>query len=256
MTAGEMAHPGFRAALDRIAAGLAQPFAARDIILDLCLAQRLERDRGIGEAPARLAARVDHADRREHMVAPAREAVQQRALNVRRLGRRQDRATARDRRVARDHHFALAALDRRRLLLSEAQGVEARNLPLARTFINMGAHDAIGDDADAGEQVAPTRRGGGQNELGRHCAALGRALMLRNGREGTDLGKGAGAMRCHPSLPGRREAARRKPPAARRLRSAIMIVAEHEDAPPRWRSGEEAGLIAGRGRHGRACNDR
>src|SRR3546814_15632987 len=72
MTAREKADERLGAALDRIAARLAEPFTARDVTGDLGIGEAFERDYGIDQSGARGAARVDHADLRQAMLAPPR----------------------------------------------------------------------------------------------------------------------------------------------------------------------------------------
>src|SRR3546814_1922911 len=81
MTAREKADERLGAALDRIAARLAEPFTARDVTGDLGIGEAFERDYGIDQSGARGAARVDHADRRQAMMAPPRKQAEQAALD-------------------------------------------------------------------------------------------------------------------------------------------------------------------------------
>src|SRR3546814_16823955 len=100
MTAREKADERLGAALDRIAARLAEPFTARDVTGDLGIGEAFERDYGIDQSGARGAARVDHADRRQAMMAPPRKQAEQAALDRLFVGGRQDSAAARDGGVA------------------------------------------------------------------------------------------------------------------------------------------------------------
>src|SRR3546814_11843878 len=70
MTAREKADERLGAALDRIAARLAEPFTARDVTGDLGIGKAFERDYGIQQSGARRAARVGHAERPPAKMAP------------------------------------------------------------------------------------------------------------------------------------------------------------------------------------------
>ena len=120
MAARQEADERLGAALDRIAAGLAQPFAAGDVGVDLARLQPLEGDDGVGDTDARLAIRHQQADGGQAVMAPARQQAQQLALNVFGRGGRQDAAAERDGRVAGQHDGALLRTDRARLRLGKA----------------------------------------------------------------------------------------------------------------------------------------
>ena len=161
MAARQEADERFGAALDRVAAGLAEPFAAREIVVDLGGGERLERDDRVGDPGSHLAGRVDHADRGQTMVAPARQLAEQVALDFQRVGGRQDAAAERDRRVAGKHDLALGARNGAGLLDREAKRVRARRFGLARRFVDVGRFHARRHDAEPREQVAPAGRGRG-----------------------------------------------------------------------------------------------
>src|SRR3546814_1820003 len=109
MTAREKADERLGAALDRIAARLAEPFTARDVTGDLGIGEAFERDYGIDQSGARGAARVDHADRRQAMMAPPRKQAEQAALDRLVVGGRQDAAAERDRGVAGQNYVTRCA---------------------------------------------------------------------------------------------------------------------------------------------------
>ena len=70
MAARQEADEGFGAALDRVSARFAHPFAAFDIKVDLGGAQRLEGDDRIDDADPRPAVAIDDADPRPDMMPP------------------------------------------------------------------------------------------------------------------------------------------------------------------------------------------
>jgi hypothetical protein len=58
----------------------------------------------------------------------------------------------------------MARRHRRGLLAGEPLGVVGRLLVAARRLVDLGGVDEVGLQPDLGEQVAPARRGGGEDE--------------------------------------------------------------------------------------------
>jgi hypothetical protein len=133
------------------------PLATGDIPVDLCRAQRFERDDRIDDADAGFAVGADHADARPDMVPPPREQTQH-AAQVRFVGRLfEDAAPDGDSRIARQHDLIRRALDGERFALGQPRDIGARQFALQRRFVDFRGGDARRRQADPRQQFAPAR---------------------------------------------------------------------------------------------------
>jgi len=173
VAAVERADEGFGTALDSIAAGLAAPFAGREVAGQFGLAQALEGDDGNAEAVTSLAGRIDDRDSGEDAVAAAGEQFQAGACFGFSFGLGQDAAAGGDDGVGGEDDPAGVARGGG-FLRGDAAGVIGGQLGLARRLVDVGGDDFVGDDTEPPEQLKAARAGRGEDEAG---AGQGRALI-------------------------------------------------------------------------------
>jgi hypothetical protein len=158
-------------ALNRVAAGLAAPFAACQIGVDFTGRQALEPEPGLDHAAPYGSAPGDQRKASEDPMAPAGQEIEARLRLVARFAFRQDAQTDADHCVGGKRQARLkvrnVARDRRRgerLFTSQPFSEPARLFAPARRFVDLGWQDGVGLDADLRKERKPARRRGSQHE--------------------------------------------------------------------------------------------
>ena len=153
--------------LDRVAAGLAPPFPAREIGRDLALAEPLEAHHGHDRAHRPPAVGGDDRDPGVHPV-PASGQQAQKALGGRAVVRlAEDAPAARHDGVGGEHVRAGRIGPGRHvsgLGCGQAQDMIPRQLAGQRRLVHLGDCDAIGDHPDLAQQGQTAGRGRGENQ--------------------------------------------------------------------------------------------
>src|SRR5208282_1948049 len=155
-------------ALDRITAGLAAPFAALEISLELAAGQALEPEARLDQAAPRRAARGDKRKAGVDAMGAAGEELEACLRFVSRFAFRQDPPADADDRIGpqRETGRKISPLQRdsrrsERLLHGQPLSERVWRFAAARGFVNLRRQDRLGADADLGQEGEPARRTGG-----------------------------------------------------------------------------------------------
>ena len=114
-------------------------------------------------------------DGAQHPVAPAGEKLKAESSRRRILRLWQNAPPASDHRIGCQHIGAgMAWRDGRKLGAGKPSGMSCRQFALQRDLVDFGRIDPIWQQADLAQQIAPPRRGGGENQRwGKICRGQG-----------------------------------------------------------------------------------
>ena len=168
MGAGQGAHQRLRLALDGIAAGLALPFAAGDIPVDLAALQALEGDGAGGNAAALFAIRADQGEAGQDLMAPAGQKGKAAARLCLGFGLGQDAVAAGDHRIGSEDEGGIGkpGAHGRSLAGGKAERQRLGRFVGQRGFVEIGGDNPVRRQAESGQQLAPAGRRRGENEQG------------------------------------------------------------------------------------------
>jgi len=152
-------------ALDRIAAGLAAPLAAREVGIHFEFAEPFELHLADHPADRDFAHRRDQSDSAEDAMAAPRQHFQAATGGRLVLGFRQNAAPAGDHGIGGENKRAgVPRRNRPRLGFREPYDKGGRQFAAAWRLVDIGRINQVRYDADLAQQIEPTRRGGSKHE--------------------------------------------------------------------------------------------